>query len=221
MSNKDENWQDVKVRETSQEIKHEIDGILQDYQDVLTSKPGKTDIVKHEIKITSQQPIKLAPYSELLHRRDAVKREIEDLLELGIIEESNSPYAAPIVLVKKGSGDIRLCVDYSQLNRVTIPDAEPMPNQEDLFIKLSQAKIFSKLDMSRGYFQIGLEENSKHLTAFITPYVLYQYNFLSFGLVNAPATFNRMMRKLLQGRNDVISYLDDVLIFHDTWTEHI
>ena len=114
-----------------------------------------------------------------------------------------------------------MCVDYRQLNRVTIPDAEPMPNQEDLFIKLSQAKIFSKLDLSRGYFQIGLEENSKHLKAFISPYGLYQYNFLSFGLVKATETFNRMMRKLLQGRNDVISYLDDVLIFHDTWTEHI
>ena len=126
-----------------------------------------------------------------------------------------------MVLIRKKDGTIRLCVDYRKLNKITRFDSYPMGNMEVMFTRLSNAKIFTKLDMSKGYYQISLTEKSKPFTSFITPFGLFQWNVMSFGLVNAQATFNRMMGKLFSHREDVIYYLDDICIFCNTWEEHL
>jgi hypothetical protein len=108
-----------------------------------------------------------------------------------------------------------------RLNLVTEFDAEPIPQQEDIFVKLSEAHYFSKLDLSKGYWQVPLSESAKPLTAFITHDGLFQFRTMPFGLVNAPATFSRIMRKLLFGLDHVENYIDDILIFTNTWEEHI
>ena len=216
-----ESWEDIKIGNLPTQAKQHVMTILRKFKDILSSKPGKTETISHDIRLIQDKPIKLAPYNIPLHHREQVQQEINELLESGIISHSESPYAAPIVLVKKKDGGIRLCIDYRYLNNITVPDAEPMPNPEELFARLCQAKYFTKLDLSRGYWQIPIKEDVRHLTAFITPFGLFQWNYMSFGLMNAPATFNRLMRKVLHGRDDVISYLDDICLFHATWDEHV
>ncbi|XP_013071132.2 uncharacterized protein LOC129924728 [Biomphalaria glabrata] len=217
-----EDWHDVKIGAAPHGVRMKILEVLESFKDILTPTPGRTTTIRHDIKLTSTKPIKLRPYDIPLHHRDAVLKEIHELLEEGIIERSDSPYSAPIIIVrKKNKDEIRLCVDYRHLNKVTVPDCEPMPNPEDLFVKLAQARIFSKLDLSRGYYQIPLTERAKPLTAFITPFGLYHWNYMSFGLSNAPSTFNKLVRRVLEGRTDVVAYLDDICLFHNSWEEHV
>ena len=135
---------------------------------------------------------------------------------MNIIEKSESPYASPIVLVKKPDGTVRFCVDFRKLNRVTVFDPEPIPNPDELMTKLSRAKYFSKVDLSKGYWQIPVLESDRPKTAFITSHGLYQFKVLPFGMVNAPAIFSRMMRKLLDGLGNVINYIDDILVYSKT-----
>ena len=143
------------------------------------------------------------------------------MLRAGVIQESTSPYASPIVLVKKKEGTTRFCIDFRQVNRLTISDATPIPDQEQIFTKLSKAKFFTKIDMTKGYWQVSIEKKSRKYTAFRAGLKLYEFNRMPFGLKNAPATFNRMMSKLLGHRVDVVSFFDDVLIFSNTWDEHV
>ncbi|KAL8615896.1 hypothetical protein ACOMHN_058963 [Nucella lapillus] len=145
------------------------------------------------------------------------------MLELGVIEPSRSPYSAPVVIVRKKSGEHRFCVDYRRLNNVTKVDAEVIPNVEDLFAQIStpKSKYFTRIDLSKGYWQIALSEDSKEATAFSTPTGLFQWRVLPFGMVNAPAVFTRMMRKLLKGLKGVENFMDDILIASETWEEHM
>ncbi|GFN81031.1 polyprotein [Plakobranchus ocellatus] len=147
--------------------------------------------------------------------------EVKKMLDMGVIEPSNSPYSSLIVLVKKPDGTNRFCIDFRRLNGKTIMDKEPIPNQEDLFAKLSKASIFSKIDLTKGYWQIPMDDSSKQYTAFQTPIGLMQWKFMPFGLSNAPATFARTMRLLLDGIPNVISYFDDILIYTQDWMSHL
>ncbi|XP_021369220.1 uncharacterized protein LOC110460569, partial [Mizuhopecten yessoensis] len=123
--------------------------------------------------------------------------------------------------VKKKDGTNRFCIDFRQLNRVTIFDAEPMPNTEDMFSRLGGFRYFSKLDLTKGYWQVPMAETAKEKTAFITPVGLFQFRVMPFGLVNAPATFCRLMRKVLDGLRNVDSFVDDILIYTHSFEEHM
>jgi hypothetical protein len=150
-----------------------------------------------------------------------VSKEVEDMLTLGVIERCESPYAHPIVMVKKKDHTNRFCIDFRKLNKITIFDPEPMPNPDQLFSKLTSSKFFSKVDLTKGYWQIPLSEESKNLTAFLTPESQYRFKYMPFGLVTAPAVFTRMMRKLLSGQANVINYIDDILVYTENWPEHV
>ena len=115
------------------------------------------------------------------------------MLENGIIEVSTSDWASPIVLVKKKDGSLHLCVDYRRLNSVSQFDAYPMPRVDDLIDQIGQAKFISTLDLTRGYWQVPVAEEARHKTAFITPFGLFQFIVMPFGLSGAPATFQWMM----------------------------
>ena len=145
------------------------------------------------------------------------------MLQMGVIEPSKSPYSAPVVIVRKKNGEHRFCIDYRRLNSVTKTDAEVMPNIEDLFAGISsnKNKFFTKIDLSKGYWQIALTEETKEVTAFTTPMGLFQWKVMPFGLVNAPAVFTRMMRKLLNGVKGVVNFMDDILIASETWEDHL
>ena len=133
------------------------------------------------------------------------------MLEMGIIEPSTSCYLSPVVLVRKPDQTVRFCIDFRNINKLTVYGAEPIPNPEEIFSKLANSKYFSKIDLSKGYWQIRLTEDSKEKTAFSTPYGLFQFRKLPFGLVTAPANFSRMMRLLLKELRDIDNFIDDIL----------
>ncbi|GFO50054.1 reverse transcriptase [Plakobranchus ocellatus] len=213
---------DVNVSNTIPDhIRTHLDTLLTDNADILTDLPGQSDLGGHAIKLKDEQPINIRPYPIPLHGEETVIKEVKKMLDMGVIEPSNSPYSSPIVLVKKPDGTNRFCIDFRRLNGKTIMDKETIPNQEDLFAKLSKASIFSKIDLTKGYWQIPMDDSSKQYTAFQTPIGLMQWKFMPFGLSNAPATFARTMRLLLDGIPNVISYFDDILIYTQDWMSHL
>ena len=152
---------------------------------------------------------------------DVMDSEIKEMLELGVIEKSVSPYSSPVVLVPKKDGSVRFCIDFRKLNKVTEFDAEPMPNMEEVINGMSGNKFFTRMDCSKGYWQVCLPDNCKHLTAFETPQGLFQFKTMPFGLVNSGATFCRLMRQVLANVPNVDSFVDDMWIFTETWEAHM
>ena len=217
-----ESVQDVNINgELTQHQQHEVKRLLGNFSDVLTDLPGRTTLAEHDIKLTTDDSIRSRPYPLPHAMRSTVEDEVKAMLEMGVVEPSDSSYASPIVLVKKKDGTNRFCVDFRQLNRVTVFDAEPMPNADDIFACLSNDVYFTKIDLSKGYWQIPLKQEIKEKSAFITPSGLYQFNVMPFGLVNAPATFTRLMRKLLRDMPSTHNFIDDILVHTPTWEEHI
>ncbi|XP_076057222.1 uncharacterized protein LOC143034759 [Oratosquilla oratoria] len=188
---------------------------------VFSDKPGVAKVDCHEIRLTSSVPIRLKPYPIPIRLADAVKKEIDNMEAAGIIEKSSSPYCSPIVVVRKKDGGVRICGDYRGVNAVTQVDAEPMSDQQEIFAKVANSKIFSKMDLEKGFFQIPLGERSKQVTAVATPNGLYQFKVLTFGLTNSPAVFNRAMRQVLHGIHRVEAFVNDILIHSFTFEEHL
>ena len=153
--------------------------------------------------------------------RENFKKEIEDMLSLGIIRESISPFASPIVIVKKKDGSDRICVDYRKLNKLTVADPEPMTSAEDLFQRLGKSKYYSKIDLSKGYWQIPVAEEDIEKTALVASYGMYDFLRMPFGIKNSGATLVRGMRKILAGMSNVDSYIDDLIIHTNNWQAHL
>ncbi|KAL8603295.1 hypothetical protein ACOMHN_017408 [Nucella lapillus] len=157
------------------------------------------------------------------HQMEEVKNHIQELLEKDIIQPSSSPYASPIVLVCKKNGDLRMCVDYRKLNAKTRRDAYPLPRIEESLDALQGAKYFSSLDLASKYYQVAMSEKDQHKTAFATPFGLYEFKRMPFGLCTAPQTFQRLMTVRM---NDllfqiILVYLDDILVYNKTFKEHL
>ncbi|KAG8174924.1 hypothetical protein JTE90_025987 [Oedothorax gibbosus] len=142
------------------------------------------------------------------------------MLENGIIRTSKSPWGSPLHLVTKPDGSMRPCGDYRRLNDVTVPDRYPLPRIEDFHHILKDNKIFSKLDLLKAYYQIPISEEDKQKTAIITPFGLFEFNVMSFGLRNAPATFQRFINEVFMGLDFTFPYLDDILIASDNEEQH-
>nr|XP_034325279.1 uncharacterized protein LOC105323550 isoform X4 [Crassostrea gigas] len=199
----------------------DIKTLLCKYSDVLTDAPGLTTLAKHEIRLTSENPVRTKPYPLPFTSRETVCEEVRRMLETGIIEPSTSPYTSPIVIVKKKDGSNRFCIDFRAINRITVFDAETIPCADDIFVQLAGSKYVSKFDLCKGYWQLPLEETSKCITAFQTPLGLFQFKVMPFGLVNASASFSRLMRKLLEGMQFIDNFIDDVIIYTKSFQEHL
>lgn len=178
------------------------------------SELGCTNITELDIKLTDDIPVAYRPYRLSHSEKNIVRDIIKELEENKIIEESDSAYASPILLVSKKTGGYRLCVDYRALNRKTVRDLFPLPRIDDQIDLLSGNSYFISLDMSSGYYQIPIKEDCKHLTAFVTPDGLYQFTRAPFGLANCPAVFQRTVNKMLGKSREkcAIAYMDDLLI---------
>ncbi|XP_059160902.1 uncharacterized protein LOC131944361 [Physella acuta] len=213
---------DIKIGDTLTKTQRtDLNIIIQEYTAVISNLPGKTSLLEHKIKLTNTRAIRTKPYCIPHARRELMKKEMDEMERLGIIERSDSDFSAPVVLVKKKDGSTRFCVDYKRLNAVTVYDVEPIPDTDELFAKLNRAKYFTKLDLTKGYWQIPMQNDSKNLTAFVTPWGLFQFNYLPFGLCTAPATFARLMRVVLKDLENVVSFFDDICIYSETWEEHL
>ncbi|CAI7848657.1 unnamed protein product [Closterium sp. NIES-54] len=152
-----------------------------------------------------------------------MKKQIEYLLDKGLIRPSTSPYDAPVLFTPKPDRSLRMCIDYRALNKQTIKNKYPIPRIDDLLDQLRGATVFSKLDLRSGYWQIWMADNSIHKTAFLTPYGSYEYLVMPFGLTNAPATFQAEVNHILRPLLDecVVVYLDDILIYARDMKQHI
>ena len=182
---------------------------------------GFTDKVVHHIKTTDDVPVKQRDRRIPPQAVSKVRNMLTDWIKAGIIKESDSPYASQMVLVKKKSGEIRVCIDYRQLNQMTIKDAFPLPRIEDCIESLKGARYFSSLDLTQGYLQVKVHEADQHKTAFRALGALYEFNRLSFGLCNSPATFSRLMGRCLGDMcgQGIIIYLDDILVYSSSIPE--
>ena len=203
------------------ECMNEVQELLCEYQDIFTDVPKKTSVAECKIHLTSDEPIRSPPYRVPQAVEGEIMKEVESMLKLGVIEPSDSPYAHPIVMVRKPDGSNRFCIDFRRLNKITVFDPEPMPNQQDLFASLAKSKYFSKIDLTKGYWQIPMKESDKPKTAFLTPGGQFQFRYMPFGLVTAGAQFTRMMRQVLKGIPNVVNYIDDILVYTETWEEHL
>jgi len=144
------------------------------------------------------------------------------MLELRVIEPTNSPLAAPVALIPKPDNTIRFCIDYRRLNAVTVPDAFPMPRIDDLIDKVGNTKFLTKIDLAKGYWQVPLDDEAVPISAFVTSFGQFQWKYMPFGLRNAPVTFQRLVNRLLVGLDKYTeAYFDDILIFSNSWSEHI
>ena len=183
---------------------------------------GETDTVKHFIDTSGAKPVKEAARRLLYALRQQLELDLDKLLKIKCIKPANSPYASPLVLVRKPDGNLRVCVDYRSVNKDTIPDRHPLPRVDELIdaIGARKAVYFTSLDLMRGYHQVKMAEESKEKTAFVCHHGLYQFCRMPFGLTNAPATFQRLMDKLFDGWNFVFVYLDDILIASRNFEEH-
>jgi transposase InsO family protein/predicted aspartyl protease len=201
-------------------------GLLAEFQDVFVGpdgQMGRTTLVKHQIDTGNARPVRQAARRLPIHQQGEADTEIQSMLERGVIEPSNSPWASPIVLVKKKDGSTRFCTDYRALNDVTIKDAYPIPRIDDTLDALAGSTWFSCADCAYGYWQIGMDERDKEKTAFATRGGLYQFNVMSMGLCNAGSTFERLMEHVLGGLQwrVCLVYLDDIIVYATTFDGHL
>lgn len=201
----------------SSEHRHKLETLLSEFKDCFSSGMhdlGYTTETEMVIQLKDSDPIVYRPYRLSFSERKKVQDMVDEMMECGIVRESNSPYASPIVLIKKKTGDLRLCVDYRAINSRTKRDHYPLPRIDDLLDQLSGQSIFTTLDLASGYHQIPIAKDSIEKTAFVTPDGQYEYTRMPFGLANAPAVFQRLIHKVLgkAGIKHTIVYMDDILI---------
>ena len=219
--------QQVKISDHCSEIeRHQLVECLLEKSEVFAlsdEELGETDVVEHSIDTSTAKPVKQPPRRLPYALRKQLEDELDKLLKINCIEPASSPYASPLVLVRKPDGNLRICVDYRNVNKDTILDRYPLPRVDELIdtIGSQKAMYFTTLDLMRGYHQVKMAEESKEKTAFVCHRGLYQYCRMPFGLTNAPATFQRLMDKLFTGWNFVFIYLDDILIASKSFSEHI
>ena len=208
--------------ELSKEQQNQLEHFLRQQHSQLSDIPALTSTLEHKIELKDPYEIKLQhSYPIPFALEGTLQRELQKWIELGIVEKSTSPFCSPLLAVKKKDGSHRFCLDCRQLNQQTKVDQEPISDPQNIFAQLSSATWFSKLDLAAGYWQVPLSMEARPLTAFKTRQGLYQFCVMPFGLMNAPATFSRLMRQVLDGLPNIFCYLDDVLVATNTWDEHL
>ncbi|KAL0544273.1 hypothetical protein IC582_019386 [Cucumis melo] len=200
--------------------------VVRDYPDVFPEElPGLPPHREVEFAIELESgtvPISRAPYRMAPAELKELKVQLQELLDKGFIRPSVSPWGAPVLFVKKKDGSMRLCIDYRELNKVTVKNRYPLPRIDDLFDQLQGATVFSKIDLRSGYHQLRIKDEDVPKTAFRSRYGHYEFIVMSFGLTNAPAVFMDLMNRVFREFLDtfVIVFIDDILIYSKTEAEH-
>uniref|UniRef100_A0A8C4RKU8 ribonuclease H n=1 Tax=Erpetoichthys calabaricus TaxID=27687 RepID=A0A8C4RKU8_ERPCA len=202
--------------------RQELESAILSVMEVVSEQPGRTSLTEHDVITDPGVIVRERPYRLPEAKKAEVELENRRMLDLNIIEESFSPWSSPIVLVSKPDGSWRFCNNFRRLNQVSKFDAYPMPRVDDLLGRLGNAQFLTTLDLTKGYWQIPLTSSAREKTAFSTPSGHWQYKVVPFGLHGAPATFQRLVDTLLRPHNSYsAAYLDDIIIYSDTWKDHV
>lgn len=223
---------DAEVSKVEDGLCPDARALLAEFDDVFPDElPGNVPNrnTQHRINLLpGSTPVSRAPYRLSIAEEDELKRRIQELLDKGFISPSDSPWAAPVLFVRKkdstnDASTLRFCVDYRGLNALSVRDQFPLPIPEDLIRRLHGATIFSKIDLRSGYYQVPIAKEDRFKTAFKTRHGLYEFNVMPFGLCNAPATFMRLMNNTFQDMLDefLVIYIDDLLIFSKHVKDHL
>ncbi|XP_035546655.1 uncharacterized protein LOC118348672 [Juglans regia] len=217
----------VQVVATSSEKKSVVDiPVVDEFPDVFVEElPGLPPVRDMEFVIDLElgaAPVHKAPYRMALAKLKELKTQLQELVDKGFIQPSTSPWGAPVLFVKKKDGTLRMCIDYRELNKVTIKNKYPLPRIDDLFDQLQGAAIFSKIDLRSGYYQLRIRDKDVPKTAFRTRYGHFEFKVMSFGLANAPAAFMDLMNWVFRPFLDsfVVVFLDEILIYSRDLEEH-
>ncbi|KAA0060066.1 DNA/RNA polymerases superfamily protein [Cucumis melo var. makuwa] len=196
------------------------------FPDDLSGLPPDREIEFTIELLPGTAPISQASYRMAPSKLKELKMQLQELVDQGYIRPSVSPWGAPVLFVKKKDGTLRLCIDYKQLNKVTIRNKYPLPRIDDLFDQLRGAALFSKIDLRSGYHQLKVRESDIAKTAFRTRYGHYEFRVMPFGLTNAPAVFMDLMNRIFHRYLDqfVIVFIDDILVYsvdRESHEEHL
>ena len=208
------------------EDKKKVLTLLLRYFDLFSSgdRYGQTDLVEHCIKLVpGTKPIKLKNRPLNPAMVQDLKEQLQNWTKQDVIEGSSSPWSFQLLPVKKKNGKIRWCIDFRKLNDATIKDAYPLPNIDDLMARLAGNKVFTTLDQTGAYHVVPIKKEDREKTAFQTPFGLYQFKAMAFGLCNAPSTYSRLIRKVLEDipQEIALAYLDDTLIVGKSLEDHL
>lgn len=202
----------------NQEWPHEVMAPIKSFEDIFEKPHGLPPHRPHQLSIPlipGAQPFRIMPYKYNPAQKDEIEKQVAELLKLGMIQESTSPFASPALLVKKKSGEWRLCVDYRKLNSLTIKNRYPMPVMEEFLDELAGAIWFSSLDLRSGFHQVKVKEADQFKTAFQTHSGHNEYKVMPYGVTGGPATFQCVMNYVLSPllRKCVVVFIDDILIY--------
>ncbi|KAM0001052.1 putative nucleotidyltransferase, Ribonuclease H [Helianthus debilis subsp. tardiflorus] len=210
----------------SEERKIEDLPVVREFADVFPEElPGLPPHRQVEFQIDlapGAAPIARAPYRLAPGELQELSNQLQELLDRGFIRPSSSPWGAPVLFVKKKDGSFRMCIDYRELNKVTIKNRYPLPRIDDLFDQLQGSSFYSKIDLRSGYHQVRVREEDVPKTAFRTRYGHYEFLVMPFGLTNAPAVFMDLMNRVCKPYLDefVIVFIDDILVYSKNKEEH-
>lgn len=207
----------------SNEQKTQLNTLLTEFSDIFEVNEGHALYTEHRIDTGNHHPIAVKPYRLSPARQQQLRDKLDEMISNNVIEECDSPWSAPVILVPKGNDDVRVCIDYRRLNEITKPDRYPLPRIDDLLHQAKAMPFMSTIDLQSGYWQIKMHCQDMDKTAFISPFGMYRFKRMPFGLRNAPATFQRLMDKFVHGLHAqcVLSYLDDLIIRSDTFSRHL
>jgi len=206
----------------SEEQESEIEQLVQKHKQTLTKKPGLTHLATFGIDTEEHSPVFQRAYNTPEALRDSMDQEIDWLLEKGFIRRSQSPRASPMVTVRKPDGTARLCVDFKKINDITTQVPFYMPRVEEDLEGFGKAEFISKLDLSKGYYQIPIEVVDIEKTAFMCHKKRYEFTRMPFGVKNAPAVFQELMQRIFEKEAEFCTpYMDDIVVFSKNWKTHI
>ncbi|KAG8495695.1 hypothetical protein CXB51_013504 [Gossypium anomalum] len=213
---------DTKVSESKIQVVPVVCEFSDVFPEELPGLPPEREVEFSIDLIPGTTPISIAPYRMAPTELKELKTQLQELVDRGFIQPSHSPWGAPVLFVKKKDGSLRLCIDYRQLNKVTIKNKYPLPQIDDLFDQLKGATVFSKIDLRSGYYQLRVKESDVPKTAFRTRYGHYEFLVMPFGLTNAPAVFMDLMNRIFRLYLDrfVVVFIDDILVYSRDEEEH-